>query len=408
MLKGRSSVIFTIVLIALVAILALLLRQRGLPGSPTSQQPQIPIELRDIIPSSWQLLDKQPQPCNLDDDPANEWLVLYRYDTTEVPNVYAARESKVPHSPIGGIVYDPQVNRVPQAPGNIASYRPALLAPYKLLPDFYTDKGQGYLGESDVKFHPYASSQPEGRTTTAQCRAEELYFLGYSYLPLPTRLSIFRWRGPQLGYQGVHFVGDAHVDAESVTAGSKPVTKVTTYNRLANHRSLLCEVQRFERQGELVELNFREKTAEFTIDFCFGTPNDPVYPEAVLIALLRGANPKGDGSPTDDSFLIKNADLDSRLAALRTAGRQPLRIVSVINQGSVSPTAGRGMECSPDMVQSSDTAKWWCGAEEAVVQAAIIFSGESEPRWVVARLISIADEEVTAGVHWRVTSLTLE
>lgn len=407
MLKGRSSIIFTIVLIALVAILALLLRQRGLPGSPASQQAQIPIELRNIIPSSWQLLDKQPQPCNLDDDLADEWLVLYRYDTTEVPNAYAARESKVPHSPIGGIVYDAQVNRVPQAPNNIASYRPALLMPYKLLPDFYTDKGQGYLGESDVKFHPYASSQPGGRTTTTQCRAEELYFLGYSYLPLPTRLSIFRWRSPQLGYQGIHFVGDAHVDAENVTAGSKPVTKVTTYNRLANHRSLLCEVKRFERQGELVELNFREKTAEFTIDFCFGTPNDPVYPEAALIALLRGANPQADGSPTGNSFLVKNARLDLRLEVLRTAERQPLRIVSVINQGSVSPTAGQGMECSADMLQSPGKAKWWCN-DEAVVWAAIIFSGESEPRWVVARLISIANDQVTAGVHWRVRSLTLE
>lgn len=405
--KGRSGIILTIILIALVAILVLLLRQRGLLGSPASQQAQIPIELRNIIPSNWQVLDNQPQPCNLDDDQDNEWLVLYRYDITTVSDVYAARESKVSHSPIGGVVYDAQVNRLPQAPGNIALYRPAFLVPYKLLPDYYTGKGQGYLGETDVKFYPYAASQREGRRTPTQCRAEELYFLGYSYLPLPTRFSIFRWRGPQLGYQGVHFVGDAHVDAPGATDKTTRVETVTTYNRLANHRSVLCEVKRFERRGELAELNFTEKTAEFTIDFCFGAPNDPVYPEAVLIALLRGANPAAGGSPTGNSFLTKNVFLDPRLEALRAAGRQPLQIVSVINQGSVASSPGEGKECPAGMLQSSDGAKWWCN-EEVVVRAAVIFSGETEPRWAVARLTSIANDQVTAGVHWRVTSLTLE
>ncbi len=406
--KGRSGIIFAIILIVLVLILVLLLRQRGLLGALTSQQAQIPIELRKIIPDSWTPLDGQPQACDLDRDDETEWLVLYRYDNSAVTNVYAARGGQVGYSLIGGVVYDAQVNRVPQALGNLSPYRPALLVPYKLLPDYYLGKGQGYLGETDVKFYPYAPGQRADRRATTQCRAEELYFLGYSYLPLPTRLSIFRWRNPQEGYQGVHFIGNARVDAPGATDPATPVTEVTTYDRLANHRSLLCEVRRFERSGELEELNFIEKTSGFTIDFCFGTPNDPVYPEAVLVALLRGANPRSDGSPTGNSFLTKNAFLDPGLAALGTANRQPLRIVSVINQGVVVAIPGQGAECPLDMVQDSEDAKWWCGAEEAVVQAAVVFNGASEPRWVVARLISIANQQVTADVHWRVTRLTLE
>lgn len=405
--KGRSGIILTITLIALVAILVLLLRQGGLLGRSASQQAQIPIELRKIIPAGWEPLNGQPQPCNLDDDLDDEWLVLYRYDRTEVKNVYAARESMVGHSPIGGVVYDAQVNRVLQEPGNLSPYRPALLVPYKLLPDFYTDKGQGYLGETDVKFYPYAPAQKDSRTTK-ECRADELYFLGYSYLPLPTRFSIFRWAGREVGYRGVHFIGNAHVDAQGVTDSSKPVTEVTTYNRLANHRSVLCEVRQFKRQGELADLNFTEEISGFTIDFCFGKPSDPVYPEAVLVALLRGANPISDGSPTGNSFLTQNVLLDPRLEVLRSLDRQPLRIVSLINQGSVTPTPDKGRECPPNMLQTPGNAKWWCGADEAVVQAAVVFRNETEPRWVVAHLISIANEQVTADVHWRITNLTLD
>ncbi|MCX7706792.1 MAG: hypothetical protein N2204_02135, partial [Anaerolineae bacterium] len=112
--------------------------------------------------------------------------------------------------------------------------------------------------------------------------------------------------------------------------------------------------------------------------------------------------------PTGASFLIENALLDPRLEALRTAGRQPLRIVSLINQGSVAPTTGRGKECSSDNLQTPGDAKWWCGADEAVVQAAIILSGETEPRWASAQLTSIANDEITADVRWRVKSITLE
>ncbi len=403
MLKGRSGIIFVIVLIALLAILALLLRQRGLPGTLTPQQPQIPIDLRDLIPTEWKLLDKQPQQCDLDNDGEPEWLVLYRYDTTKTANLYATSESYFFHSPIGGVVYDPQVNRVPQALGNISPYRPALLVPYKLLPDFYTDKGQGYLGENDVKFYPYAPEKDDSKETARKCYAEELYFLGYSYLPLPTRLSIFRWAGREVGYQGVHFVGDAHVDAPNILEPTTPITTVTTYNRLANHRSVLCEVKVFERKGAL---NFELVEEKYTIDFCFGIPVDPFYPEAVLVALLRGGKPAGQG-PTGGSFLTENADVASPLRErLNTASNAPLQILSVTNQGAVLAHPERGFRCPEGMLQNPGNEQWWCGNEEAFVQAVVVLDGE--PRRVTAHLISVANERVTANVHWRVIRLALE
>lgn len=404
--KGRSGLFFVIIVIALLIILVLLLRQRGLLGSPAAKEAQIPIELRKIIPAGWEPLAGQPQACDLDGDGETEWLVLYRYDATAVPDIYGDRKNLVPFKLIGGVVFDAQANRLPQELGNLSPYRPALLVPYKLLPDFYADKGQGYLGENNVRFYLYSSAEQERSRTARACRAEEFYFLGYSYLPLPTRLSIFRWAGPQVGYRGVHFVGNAHVDAEGVTDGSKPVTRVTTYNRLENHRSVLCEVKVFDRT-EPGALNFEPNPDKFTIDFCFGTPSDPVYPEAVLIAMLRGGSPPAAQSPTRDSFLTRNAAISPRLAErLDTVKGNPIQIMSVTNQGTVLVHPQNGYRCASAMLQSTEGETWWCGAEEAYVQAAIVLNGETKR--ITAHLISIANEKVTASVHWRIINLTLD
>lgn len=412
--RGRGGLILLAFFIAITALAVWLLLRRS-ELNLFQREGQIPIELKNIIPAKWILLEKQPQPCNLDDDPDNEWLLLYHYDQTSTANVYAGGDSRVNHNPIGGVVYDAQVNRVPQELGSISPYRPALLVPYKLLPDYYTGKGQGYLGENDVRFYPYAAV-PKGTKEETGCRAEELYFLGYSYMPLPTRLSIFRWAGRATGYEGIHFIGDAHVDAPGAVDTTTPINQVTTYNRLDNHRSLLCEVRRFARPEGSKTLNFPEDPNSFTIDFCFGTPEDPAYPEAALVALLRGAEPPTESSPTGPSFLTRNADLDSRLAFLRSdrSKREKVRILSVANQGTVAPRPNAGNRCPPEVLVTSASSatetpgnRWWCAAEEAYVEVEIVLGNNSVQR-AIARLISIANEQVTADVHWRVTSLKLE
>jgi hypothetical protein len=50
-------------------------------------------------------------------------------------------------------------------------------------------------------------------------------------------------------------------------------------------------------------LEFRAQDLDFTIDFCYGMPADPYYPEGVVAALLRGGNPPATTTPTGDSFL---------------------------------------------------------------------------------------------------------
>ncbi len=402
--KGRGGILLIAFLILLILVVVWFLRRQGGLSGLGAQQGQIPIEIKNIIPGNWTLLTQPSPPCSFDGDPDNEWLLLYRYDQPVGEAVKGA------YSPIGGVIYDAQVNRAPQELNHASPYRPALLVPYKLLPDYYTGKGQGYLGESDVKFYPYTPSQGETKEAT-QCSAKELKFLGYSQGALPTRLSIFRWKNQDVGYEGVHFIGDAHVDAPGATDPTVAVTQVTTYNRLANHRSLLCEVRRFTRQGELAALSFPQDPGRFTIDFCYGTPLDPAYPEAALIAFLRGASPPQEGSPTGASFLTKNAEVDPRLR--QTLDREKaVRILSVANQGTIAPSPGAGEPCSPASVvlptppPTDDRAdNWWCAAEEAYVEAEIVLG--SDVHRAIARLISIANEQVTTDVHWRIASLSL-
>ena len=120
-----------------------------------------------------------------------------------------------------------------------------------------------------------------------------------------------------IGYPAAHFVGNARV---VFPAPPGPITEVTTYNRL-NDRSAVCDVQYYSRspastkdRAAASEVQFTRQDAAQTIDFCFGPPNDPAYPEGVVAALLRGNSPKDAGEQplTHRSHL---SDAECRLAA---------------------------------------------------------------------------------------------
>jgi hypothetical protein len=405
MFKGRIWPIIAIaiglILIFVVCRATPLLKQGG-------QETTLPVDLQNVIPTSWAPLPDQPSICDYDKDGENEWLILFRYDTTVVQPPDQPPETQVERGPIGGVVYDAQVNYVPQEPGNRSPYRPAFLIPYMLLPDFYPGKGQGYLGESSVKLvqYPPLSKQAEG------CTVEEIYVYGYSDGPIPTRLSAFRWQGKATGYRVAHFTGNARLAADLPSDGSAALGEVITYDRLDNHRSLLCERKRFVRQGEPLDLSFSEAASDYTIDFCFGPPNDPYYPEGVIVALLRGSVPKNAQdmpAPTNDSYLMAGVSLPAELG---DPAQDPVRILSVVNQGAVETLPEGGQPC-PDQKPSSPSGEttpakptiWWCGNEQAKVETEVMVGGETLN--VLWKLISIASDEVNANTHWRVSEVAV-
>ncbi len=285
--KGGSRTNTTSILLIGAILLALVLIYLVLSGKldvTGKSKMTLPVDLKAIIPTAWTLLPEQYKSCDFDGDGENEWLVVYRYDKSRT----------LANSLIGAVVYDAQANRVPQEPGNQSPYRPAFIIPYKLLPDIYTGKGQGYLGESNVEVSYYPAKQDEKK-----CAAAEIVVRGFSGdSKSATRLSIFRWKDRTVGYQGLHFVGNARVETTPPSEAQGLITWVTTYNRL-NDRSLLCEVRGYRLpsvdQRSLEFTNFTEVADQYTMDFCFDAPADPAYPEGVVVALLRGQKPTDAG-----------------------------------------------------------------------------------------------------------------
>jgi hypothetical protein len=405
MFKGR---IWPIIAVAIGLILIFLICRASPLFQQGGQETTLPVDLQNVIPSTWAPLPDQPTICDYDRDGENEWLILFRYDTTQVGAPPQPSDAKVQRGPIGGVVYDAQVNYVPEEPDNRSPYRPALLIPYMLLPDFYPGKGQGYLGESSVTLIQYPSSGKQGE----QCAVEEIYAFGYADGLIPARLSAFRWQDKSTGYVVAHFTGNARLVADVPSDGSKPLGHVTTYDRLNNHRSLLCEVKGFDRQGGPPNLSFVENPSAYTIDFCFDAPDDPYYPEGVVVALLRGNRPKNTQNmpaPINESFLMADATLPDELG---DPSKSPVRILSVVNQGTVESLPDQGQPCPNQSLavpsggtSSTDKSIWWCGREQAEVITEVMASGQTLS--VAWRLISVANDQVNADTHWRVNEVAL-
>lgn len=412
-MKFSRILIFT--LIALAAILFAVSQFSArvpLPAAAT-----LPMDLKMIIPDAWEVIPQHFKTCDFDNDGDNEYLIVYRYDVN--------KETK--RGLIGGAIYDTQVNRPPQAPGVEAPYRPAFMTPYKLLPDIYGGKGQGYLGQDRVVVHTLPLT-PAG----AKCQAREILVYGYSYDDYPTTLSVFRWEGELIGYVGWHVHANVRLRAYGVKSSdpSKPATDdntgivvagVYTYNQL-NQRSLLCAVRRYRRTPPVTKddlppgLDFAEVKEDYTIDFCYGPPNDPAYPEGVVVALLRGQNPTG-ATPTGQSYLSDEAQktLPAELAELKKPDRDrkpPFRILSVSAPGSLGwyPPAGNRFIWTPTGGTPPPTPQvWWINESlPTVVETEIVLNdGSGQTRRVQWTLVSMANEKANADTIWRVSRVEL-
>ena len=406
--------IIVIVLVSVAAVLILYscLRSRVAPPGSTD----LPLNLQTIIPSTWAVVPNQYKLCDFDGDGENEYLIIYGYDPASAPSALPATPVPpavpvVGRSLIGGVIYDTQVNRVSQSPGAQSPYRPAFLIPYKLLPDMYGGKGQGYLGQNSVTVNLLP-----GAVNNAPCQAKEITIFGTSYDAPPTNLSIFRWAGDPVGYIAAYFQGDTRLQAYGPNGSTQPtayVVDVYTYNTL-NQRSLLCSVQHYRRgydpQNPTVMppgLEFVEVKDDYTIDFCYGPPKDPAYPDGVVMALLRGQNPDAP-SPSGASYFMPNTTVPPELQALKNPQRNPVRTLSVSAPGSLGlyPPQGTQSIWTPTNGTPSPTPQvWWTSSNTAPVDTEIVVNGQvRQARWT---LVSIANEQATSDTHWRITQVEL-
>ncbi len=257
----------------------------------------------------------------------------------------------------------------------------------------------------------------------ANCVADEIVALGTTRgtigTVMPNYLSVFRWGDDQTGYAGVHYVGNARIQIGSDgTIPTTGITDFTTYNRL-NDRNVLCAVQPYLRlvpQGGSASVNaplaFQAQVLGFTIDFCFGAPDDPYYPEGVVVALLRGQNPTAAGSPTGASYLTAGArdNLPDLLTSLNQEQRVAFPVLAVTNQGSLAtiPTAGYSCPVQDTGATPAPTPSdgWWCARETAQVLTEVMMGGQR--RHVLWTLISMANQQTIEDVLWRVERVELQ
>ena len=406
-----------IVVIILVSLAAVLILYSCLQGRlPSTTSSGLPVDLKTIIPSTWTVVPIPIKTCDFDGDSEQEYLIIYSYDPAAVPAALSATPVPptvpvVGRSLIGGVIYDTQVNRVPQSPGVQSPYRPAFLIPYKLLPDMYGGKGQGYLGQNSVTVN--LAPAP---ANNVPCQAKEITIFGTSYDAPPTNLSIFRWAGDPIGYIAAYFQGDTRLQAYGPNGSTQPtayVVDVYTYDTL-NQRSLLCSVQHYRRgydpQNPNVMppgLEFVEVKDDYTIDFCYGPPTDPAYPDGVVMALLRGQNPSAP-SPTGASYFMQDAIVPPELQPLKNSPRAPIRTLSISAPGSLGlyPPQGTHFIWTPNNGTPSPTPQvWWRSTNTAPVDTEIVVNGQvRQARWT---LVSIANEQATSDTHWRISQVEL-
>jgi hypothetical protein len=366
------------------------------PGRKGSQEPEttLPASVQRLIPPSWNVITDQT--CNFDDDPQDEWLVVYHYDNVPVHPAGQPSDTAVAVSPIGGTIYDAKLES-PAEPES-SQYQVTAITPYRLLPDFTIGKGQGYLGESAVQTLYFPPIDKDGN-----CAPTEVGFLGYSSgnidgaTSLPTRLSLFYWAGKDLGYQGSLFIGNARIDADIPTEPNQFVTQVTAYNQL-NDRSLLCQAMTYTRTGPKQPFYIDPGTT--TLDFCYGAPADPTYPEGTVAALLRNNKPPKSTTeapmPPGESYLLPGVALPPGLAP-------PVSILAITNTASAPPVTGGGHSCAAEY--GEDWQDWWCSQFAAVVTSEVPVSGVV--REVAWSMISVSQKDIVAEVHWRISNVEL-
>ncbi len=307
--RWRTGTILVLSLIALSLSGCL-----GLLGAQEEEQ-KLPIDMAQVVPKEWQPMG-QFRPISVDNDPTNEYLLLYRYDIPRDQN------GNPRPAPVGGIIYDTQTNPYSQwgaipIPNNPA----AQLVPYQLLPSYWKGAGQGFLadpgvGDAQVRVRRVKRTGAEAKRGPLAEPWEggeqgpifdELVVLGGR-----DRISVFWWKSKREGYGVAHMAASGWLVPQGWDEGKvaenekkaaedgdpeqapKPIEAVQAYYPL-NDRSALCHRSTFIRvldPDQTTETSFRpavkyQESPRF-VDFCYGLPeSSPFYPEATVLAYLR-------------------------------------------------------------------------------------------------------------------------
>jgi hypothetical protein len=360
-----------VILILVLAFLAVAVMYGTRQCSPPQEVIELPLDLADIIPETWEPQDSALPLVDIDGDGEREWLLIYRYDSP--------REGR---GPIGGVIYDAQVNLSPHAPGQRIPYRSAFLVPYSLLPDTRAGKGQGYLADTRV-------DEPVSVDTNGDGDADELIIAGYGRDPAITRLSIFRWQGLDQGYSVQHFQGSGGI--VPVDSNEDGVLEEIIVLERMYERSQFCRQQTQVREG-----NGRYSAGSPSLVFCYGTPDHPFYPEGVVLAFLLSSRQqrmaevsRPDGEP---GLLTVSGRREIQAQGLHEV--RSIRVLQFTYPG-VAISSSEGLVEVDEQLLGAESVEIW-------TEVATSDGGSRTDCWEV---LSTSSERVHEDTAWRINGL---
>ena len=283
---------------------------------PVEPSTELNIDLGMILPEEWKAVSTW-ESINIDADSEQEYLLFYRYDAS------TTADGEGIGGPIGAVIYDSQtpIGMPEESDENTRPPAP-WLQPYALLPNYWQGSGFGFVApprqtgrpewiavtreehsETDNRyFEVLAQQMPTSVSGQAVSEGpgdlpphdELIVFGGFSPIGGPTYISVFWWSTLSEGYGSTQISapGGLHVEEWDGAADRSPMRTVRA--RYPQYdRSLLCKESRFERR---IDPNFTSEGAYRAaiyyaegprkLVFCYGVPQSPFYPEAVVLAYL--------------------------------------------------------------------------------------------------------------------------
>ena len=358
----RNGIIAVVVLLAAVFAVMYGMRQ----CTPQQQRIELPLDLARIIPQAWEPQDKQLPTVDIDGDGEQEWLLIYRYDS--------AQEER---GPIGGMIYDAQVDISPHQSGVPIPYRSAFLVPYKLLPDTHPGKGQGYLADKRV-------DDPEQVDTDGDGKADELIIRGHGHDPAITRLSIFRWAGKGKGYTVEHFQGSGGI----TTVDKNGVIEEVIVRHRLYERSQQCREQTYRRQGD-----GSYEPISPSLTFCYETPDHPFYPEGVVLTFLLSSQRErqAEVSKPDSEHGLMTVEGRQAATGLGLHLFESFRVLEFTYPGVALPSGEEAVALGEEL----------SGMEQVEIWTDVVADDEKHRtyRWQV---INTSSQKVNEDTIWRI------
>lgn len=325
---NHTSVLFGISLMVCYALLLSGCFGRG-------EEATVDLNFTQMIPSDWTPVGDF-QEINIDGDPLQEYLLFYTYDNGQA----------------GAVIYDPQLEgeSLGLSPAPAGENPPSsLLVPYRILPSYWSNSGQGMSTAPDggvgpgsspprllmgqgfiappgtaaeigvsVKQRPANQAQPSEQaqaapvaeptvtasaTPSSAATADELLLQsGANYM------TFVWWRSSQAGYGVAQLFAPGGLTDIQVANGAAGEGTVEAAVGLYpyNDRSLLCRRVDFTRTlaattpAGAYRPDIEFKPTDQGIVFCGTAPTYPFYPEGVVLAYLK--DPSGHASLATEGF----------------------------------------------------------------------------------------------------------